>query len=71
MYIYQVCVCLSKCVSIEQQAAILVAQTEGSLEYYHGLDREWYNADRTLIGERGVYRTNQKKKGKNERDATL
>ena len=49
--------------SNEQRCAIVTAYAEGRLEYYHGLDREWYNTNVTLIGAGGVYRTKPKEEG--------
>ena len=49
--------------SHEQKVAVVTAYVEGRLEYYHGLDREWYNTDVTIIGAGGVYRTKPKEEG--------
>ena len=49
--------------SQEQKVAVLVAQVEGRLEYYHGLDREWYSTGVTIIGAGGIYRTKPKEEG--------
>ena len=49
--------------SNEQRCAVVTAYAEGRLECYHGLDREWYNTNVTLIGAGGVYRTKQKEEG--------
>ena len=46
--------------SHEQKVAVVTAYVEGRLEYYHGLDREWYNTNMTLIGAGGIYRTKPK-----------
>ena len=39
---------------IEQKVAVVTACTEGRLEYYHGLYREWYNTNVTPFGVEGV-----------------
>lgn len=49
--------------SHEQKVAVVTAYVEGRLEYYHGLDREWYNTNMTLIGAGGIYRTKPKEEG--------
>ena len=46
--------------SHEQKVAVVTAYVEGRLDYYHGLDREWYNTNMTLIGAGGIYRTKPK-----------
>ena len=46
--------------SYEQRRAVSTAKWEGRLEYYHGLDREWYNTNMPTISEWGIYRTEPK-----------
>ena len=55
--------------SHEQKVAVVTAYVEGRLEYYHGLDREWYNTNTTLIGAGGIYRTKPKEEEQQMKEA--